>query len=193
VALGTIDADLAHAIEAVGPLPVRSRDPGFGTLLNIITAQQVSTASAAAIWSRLEAAVDPMSPATLLRIHPRRLRTIGLSRQKALYARELAKAIDRGEPDLEMLNAMDDETAIAALTQIKGIGRWTAEIYLLFALGRSDVMPADDLALQVAAQRIKNLDARPTARQLRAMAEAWSPWRSVAARVLWHYYRVVPI
>ena len=192
-ALAAADPDLAAAILATGVLPVRSLDPGFGTLLNIIMAQQLSTASAGAIWSRLEAAVDPMTPATLLRIHPRRLRTIGLSKQKALYARELAKALERGEPDLTTLHALSDEEAIAALTQVKGIGRWTAEIYLLFALGRADVMPADDLALQVAAQRIKKLDQRPSGRELRSMAEAWQPWRSVAARVLWHYYRIVPV
>jgi DNA-3-methyladenine glycosylase II len=192
-ALADADPDLARAIEAAGRLPVRSRDPGFGTLLNIIMAQQLSTASAGAIWGRLEAAVDPMTPENLLRVHPRRLRTIGLSRQKALYARELARALQRGDPDLDTLASMPDDEAIAALTGVKGIGRWTAEIYLLFALGRPDVMPADDLALQVAAQRIKKLDQRPTGRELRAMAEAWQPWRSVAARVLWHYYRIVPI
>jgi DNA-3-methyladenine glycosylase II len=192
-ALAEADPDLAAAIAVTGALPVRSRDPGFGTLLNIIMAQQLSTASASAIWSRLEAAVDPMTPETLLRIHPRRLRTIGLSRQKALYARELAKALDRGAPDLAALHEMPDEEAIAALTQVKGIGRWTAEIYLLFALGRADVMPADDLALQIAAQRLKRLSTRPSGRELRSMAEAWQPWRSVAARVLWHYYRIKPI
>ncbi len=193
VALAQVDPDLEVAIAAVGALPVRSRDPGFGTLLNIIMAQQLSTASAGAIWNRLEAAVDPMTPEVLLRIHPRRLRTIGLSKQKALYARELAKALERGEPDLATLHELTDEEAIAALTQVKGIGRWTAEIYLLFALGRADVMPADDLALQIAAQRIKRLPTRPSGRELRGIAEAWQPWRSVAARVLWHYYRIVPV
>ncbi|MDZ4737493.1 MAG: DNA-3-methyladenine glycosylase 2 family protein [Rhodospirillaceae bacterium] len=192
-ALAGCDPDMARAIEAAGRLPARSRDPGFPTLLNIIMAQQLSTASAGAIWGRLEAAADPMTPSALLKIHPRRLRTIGLSRQKALYARELAKALEARHLDLDALPAMDDEAVIAALTAVKGIGRWTAEIYLLFSLGRPDVMPADDLALQVAAQRIKGLDARPKARELRAMAEAWHPWRSVAARVLWHYYKIVPI
>ncbi|MEX2200117.1 MAG: DNA-3-methyladenine glycosylase 2 family protein [Dongiaceae bacterium] len=192
-ALGEVDADLARAIEAAGRLPVRSRDPGFATLLNIIMAQQLSVASAGAIWMRLEAAADPMTPESLLKIHPRRLRTIGLSRQKALYARELAKALDNRHLDLDALADMQDEEVIATLTSVKGIGRWTAEIYLLFSLGRPDVMPADDLALQVAAQRIKELDARPTGRELRAMAEAWRPWRSVAARLLWHYYKIVPI
>ena len=193
IALSEADADLARAIAAAGRLPVRSRDPGFATLLNIIMAQQLSVASAGAIWGRLEAAADPMTPAALLGIHPRRLRTIGLSRQKALYARELAKALEMRHLDLDALADMQDEDAIAALTSVKGIGRWTAEIYLLFSLGRPDVMPADDLALQVAAQRIKGLDARPTGRELRAMAEAWRPWRSVAARLLWHYYKIVPI
>jgi DNA-3-methyladenine glycosylase II len=192
-ALAAADPDLAAAIVATGVLPARSLDPGFGTLLNIIMAQQLSTASASAIWKRLEAAVDPMTPATLLRIQPRRLRSIGLSKQKALYARELATALERGAPDLTTLNALPDDEAIAALTQVKGIGRWTAEIYLMFALNRADVMPADDLALQVAAQRLKKLDKRPSGRELRSMAEAWQPWRSVAARVLWHYYRIKPI
>ena len=192
-ALAETDPDLAAAIVATGVLPPRSLDPGFGTLLNIIMAQQLSTTSAAAIWKRLEAAVNPMTPEALLRIHPRRLRTIGLSKQKALYARELARALERGEPDLATLHALSDDEAIAALTQVKGIGRWTAEIYLMFALGRADVMPADDLALQVAAQRLKRLDQRPSGRELRSMAEAWQPWRSVAARVLWHYYRIVPV
>jgi DNA-3-methyladenine glycosylase II len=192
-ALAESDPDMARAIDAAGRLPVRSREPGFPTLLNVIMAQQLSVASAAAIWGRLEAAADPMTPAALLKIHPRRLRTIGLSRQKALYARELAKALEARRLDLDALVAMDDEAAIAALTAVKGVGRWTAEIYLLFSLGRPDVMPADDLALQVAAQRIKGLKVRPTGRELRAMAETWRPWRSVAARVLWHYYRIVPI
>ena len=193
IALGEADADLARAIAAAGRLPQRSRDPGFATLLNIIMAQQLSVASAGAIWGRLEAVADPMTPAALLEIHPRRLRTIGLSRQKALYARELAKALENRHLDLDALAVMQDEEAIAALTAVKGIGRWTAEIYLLFSLGRPDVMPADDLALQIAAQRIKGLDTRPTGRELRAMAEAWRPWRSVAARLLWHYYKIVPI
>ncbi|HYM33164.1 MAG TPA: DNA-3-methyladenine glycosylase [Candidatus Cybelea sp.] len=188
-ALARADEDLARAIRVAGPLPDRSRPPGFQTLLRSICFQQLSIASAGAIWQRLEARVSPLDPQGLLALDEDALRGLGLSRPKARYALALAESIVGGSLDLDMLHAMDDEAAIAALCQVKGVGRWTAEIYLLFALGRSDTFPADDLALQVAAQHVKKLRKRPDGTKMRKLAEAWSPHRGVAARLLWHYYR----
>jgi DNA-3-methyladenine glycosylase II len=191
-ALSDADADMARAIALIGPPPARWYGDGFAGLLHIIVGQQVSIASAAAIWGRLSALCDPLTPAALLAFDEAALRGAGLSRQKALYARAMAQAIVERTIDLEGLHAHDDEAAIAALMQLKGIGRWSAEIYLLFGLGRADVLPADDLALLIAAQRLKRLPQRPSAKALRAIGEAWRPWRSVAARMLWHYYRQGP-
>jgi DNA-3-methyladenine glycosylase II len=129
----------------------------------------------------------------LLRLTDRDLAAIGFSRQKMRFARALAEAVKGRRLDLDALAEAEDEAAMAALTAIDGIGPWTAEIYLLFALGRPDVMPAGDLALLVAAQRLKRLPARPGPRELIDLAEPWRPWRSVAARFLWHYYRNAPL
>ncbi len=191
--LTAADPDLARAVSGVGPLPSRARAPGFASLLNIILAQQVSTASARAIWARLQAAADPLTPESFLALDEATLRAVGFSRQKMVYGRALAEEIAENRLDLEALAGLDDEAAIAALVRVKGIGRWTAEIYLLFCLNRPDVLPADDLALLLATQRLKRLPVRPTAAQLRAMAEPWRPWRSVAARLLWQVYRQPPI
>jgi DNA-3-methyladenine glycosylase II len=188
-ALGRTDPDMARAIKLVGPLPDRARAPGFATLLRSICFQQLSIASAGAIWARLEAAVTPLTPAALLALEEEAFRAFGFSRPKVRYARHLAEAIHTGHLDLEGLHELEDELALAELCKVKGIGLWTAEVYLLFAHGRSDIFPADDLALQVALQHVKRLRKRPDRKRMLKLAEPWRPHRGVAARVLWHYYR----
>lgn len=176
----------AEALALCGPLPLRRTADGFGAHLSAIVGQQVSTASAAAIWRRLEEAGLTEEDAVAM-AEPEALRAAGLSRPKITYAQGLARAgIDfaglRSQPDIEV---------IATLTAVKGIGVWTAEIYAMFALGRADVFAAGDLALQEAARVLFELPERPSPAHLRAMAEDWSPWRAVAARLLWAYYRQV--
>lgn len=180
---------LAALVADAGLPPPRSRPAGFGTLLQIITAQQVSTSAAAAIWQRVALLADPMTPAAVLALPEDALRTAGLSRPKAAYARDLARKLADGTVDLDHLDRLDDEAAIRSLCTIKGIGRWTAEIYLLFAQGRPDIWPAHDIAIQAAYQHLRGLDARPTERELRGHGDPFRPWRSAAALLLWHLYR----
>src|SRR5574341_666027 len=187
--LAASDSDLARAIRLVGKPPPRRRPPGFASLLWIIVGQQVSTASATAIWRRLCEASEPPTPEGFLALTDEQLKTVGFSRAKMVYGRDLAASILDGRLDLDALAAMTDDEAVGSLTAVRGLGRWSAEVYLLFCLCRPDVLPADDLALLSAAQKVKQLPARPTAGALRIMAEPWRPWRSVAARLLWHYYR----
>lgn len=175
----------AEALPLVGPLPLRREADGFAALLRAIVGQQVSVASARAIWARLEAAGLTEAAAMALATDED-LRAAGLSRQKARYGRALARA----GIDFDALRSAPDAEVVRALVAVPGIGVWTAEIYAMFALGRADVFAPGDLALQEAARVLFRLEARPTEKQLRAMAEAWSPWRSVAARLLWAYYRV---
>jgi DNA-3-methyladenine glycosylase II len=183
--LAAQDARMAHALAQTGLPPLRRRDDGFEALLDAIVGQQVSIASARAIRGRL-AAAGLTEPGALLAATDDDLRACGLSRQKARYARALAGAgIDYGA-----LRAAPTETVIATLTAVPGIGTWTAEIYAMFALGHADVFAPNDLALQEAMRRLYDLPARPREREARALAAAWSPWRAVAARVLWAYYRV---
>ena len=186
-ALGKIDGDFARALDEVGPPPLRNRPHGFPTILRIIVAQQVSLASAQAIWDRLEAACQPLEPAGVLALGEDGLRTVGFSRQKIRYSLSLAELFESGALDPLLLDAQEDEEAIASLTNVKGIGRWSAEVYLLFAMGRPDVFPADDVGLMMGAERLKRLNERPSAKALRAMADEWRPWRAAAARMLWHY------
>lgn len=176
---------MAHARDLTGPLPLRRKPDGFAELLGAIVSQQVSVASANAIWGRMQAA-GLTDPDSISRAAEEDLRAAGLSRQKIRYARALAESnIDfkrlRNEPEAEV---------VRILTEVPGIGVWTAEIYAMFSLGRADVFAPGDLALQEAARLLYDLPERPTDRALRAMSEAWSPWRSVAARLLWAYYRV---
>lgn len=175
----------ARALPLVGELPLRREPDGFAALLRAIVGQQVSVASARAIWTRLEGAglteAETMALAT-----DDDLRAVGLSRQKARYGRALAGA----GIDFDALRLQPDADVVATLVAVPGIGVWTAEIYAMFALGRADVFAPGDLALQEAARVLFGLEKRPTEKVLRNMAEAWSPWRSVAARVLWAYYRV---
>lgn len=189
-ALGRQDPDLARAIEDVGTPPPRGRPAGFASLLDIILAQQVSTHSYRAIAKRLEEAIGATTPRSILDLEEGHFRAIGFSRQKVIYARGIADAVHQGRLDLDAVAAMDDEAALAELVKLKGVGRWTAEIYLMFCLHRPDIMPAGDLALREAAGLVKRRRKRPDEDQLRRMAESWRPWRSVAARVLWHYYAV---
>lgn len=188
-AMAAVDTDVAAALAAHGYPSLRRRPPGFAAMLRIIVGQQVSVQAAASIWARLEAAVDPEDPASVLAADETALRAAGLSRQKAVYVRALAEDVASGRVALRRIPRMDDETAIAELVKIKGIGRWSAEIYLLFALGRPDVWPADDLAVMVAMQRLKQLAQRPDRKAMDALAEPWRPWRGAGAHFLWHYYR----
>lgn len=175
----------AAALAATGPLPLRRRPEGFAELFAAIVSQQVSVASAQAIWGRVEAA-GLVTPAAVAAAPDEALRGCGLSRPKLRYAKALAGA----GIDYDRLRTLTDAEVITALTAVPGIGRWTAEIYAMFSLGRADVFAANDLALQEAARLLFGLEARPGERVLRAMAEDWSPWRAVAARALWAYYRV---
>jgi DNA-3-methyladenine glycosylase II len=182
------DPDLARILDSLGPPPLWAREPGFPTLVHIILEQQVSLASARAAFDRLQAAVSPLSPEGLLELDDASLKRIGFSRQKTRYARLLAGAISGGRLELAGLETKSDAAVLAELVRIKGIGPWTATIYLLMALRRPDVWPSGDLALATAAQRVKGLSARPTPDELEAMAIPWRPWRAVAARLLWHAY-----
>ena len=182
------DDDLASVARAYGLPPLWEREEGFATLVLTILEQQVSLASALAAFERLRAAASTVTPESFLAFDDAHLRAFGFSRQKALYCRLLARAVLEGELDLAQLSTLGDDEARAELTRLKGIGAWTAEIYLLRALLRPDAWPAGDLALQLAAQKIKRLDARPTPAELDALAEQWRPLRAVAARLLWLHY-----
>jgi len=181
------DRDLARVIDQYGPPPMWARRPGFPTLIHIILEQQVSLASARAAFNRLKAAIR-VTPRNLLTLDDATLKAIGFSRQKTGYARHLAQAILDRRFNPAALPTLDDESARAKLIELKGIGVWSADIYLLMALRRPDVWPHGDLALAVAAHHVKQLPVRPTYDALTAMSEAWRPWRAVAARILWHHY-----
>ena len=175
----------AEALALCGPLPLRREADGFAALLRAIVGQQVSVASARAIWGRLES-LGLTDAAAMAAASDEDLRAAGLSRQKARYGRALAQY----GIDFNGLLDIPDAEVVRTLVAVPGIGVWTAEIYAMFALGRADVFAPGDLALQEAARLLFRLEARPTDKVLRVMAEAWSPWRSVAARILWAYYRV---
>jgi DNA-3-methyladenine glycosylase II len=188
-ALAAIDADIAEALDRYGYPAPRCREPGFATLIHIVAAQQVSTASAAAISRKLAVTLDgAVTPEALLGLDDVAMRAAGFSGPKITYARGLAEALVNRDLDLAVLPHLEEEAAVASLTRLKGFGRWSAEIYLLFAHGRGDVFPADDLAVQIAFQRLKRLDARPTAKALRLLVEPWRPYRGAAAVFLWHLY-----
>ncbi len=188
-ALAAADPDIAEAYGRCGLPPVRGSAPGFAGLIRMIAGQQVSVQSAAAIIQRLEALVTPLTAEAFLKASDDDLKAAGFSRPKMRYGRILAQEIAAGTLDITGLEALDDAAVLAELTRVTGIGRWTAEIYLLFAMGRPDVMPVGDLALCVAAQHLKKLETRPDAKAMTALAEPWRPHRSAAARFLWHLYR----
>ncbi|CAI8763663.1 DNA-3-methyladenine glycosylase family protein [Methylocaldum szegediense] len=186
--LSARDADLARLYTELGKPPMWARNPGFSTLIRIILEQQVSLASARAAFERLLASASPLTPESFLALHDTALARIGFSRQKMAYGRYLAQSIAEGRFDLDKLDLMDDETAKARLIELKGIGPWTADIYLLMALRRPDAWPAGDLGLIQAVQDVKRLPSRPNPETMVAIAEIWRPWRAVAARMLWHHY-----
>jgi DNA-3-methyladenine glycosylase II len=186
------DPALAQAVAEAGPPVFGLRPAGFETLVRAIVAQQVSAASARAIFARLCEAVQPLTPMQFLSAGPEVIRASGFSRPKIAHATALAEHILDGRLPLDDLPAMDDDQVIRALTAVPGIGVWSAEVYMIFAMGRPDVWPAGDLALQAAQQRIRGLDARPKPKASRELAAAWAPWRSAAAVMLWHYYRTMP-
>jgi DNA-3-methyladenine glycosylase II len=197
------EADLDHAIARLidadprfGPIlaragrpPLRRRADGFAGLASIVVSQQVSTASAKAIWERLNQALDPLDHSAVLRARSAKLARAGLSAPKIRALKAIAKAIDRGDLDLPALVEKPAEDAHAALTAVHGIGPWTADIYLLFCLGHADAWPAGDLALQEATRLVLALKTRPSVKEMGPLAEAWRPWRGAAACMLWTYYR----
>src|SRR4051812_22458734 len=189
-ALAALEPKIAAALAQCGYPEPRTSPRGYQTLLRAIVGQQVSVKAAASMWAKLTAAVgDPPDPTRLLAASDEALRGAGLSRQKASYARSLAEDVLSGRLDFDALPE-DDEEAIARLVHVKGIGRWTAEIYLLFAEGRRDIWPAGDLAVQIEAGVIMGLDERPTEKALRAMSEAWRPHRGALAVFTWHHRRL---
>jgi DNA-3-methyladenine glycosylase II len=191
-ALVAADPALARAVTEAGTPQFELRPAGFETLVQAIVAQQVSAASARAIFGRLRDAIQPLTPAGLLAAGPEIVRACGFSRPKVGYAFALAEHIMDGRLPLDQLDDMGDVAVIKALTAVPGIGVWSAEVYMIFAMGRPDIWPAGDLALQTAQQRLKDLDTRPTPKVSRSLAEEWAPWRSAAAVTLWHYYRTSP-
>lgn len=198
------EADLDHAIARLvdadprfgailsqaGRPPLRRRADGFAGLASIVVSQQVSRASANAIWDRLTAACDPLDHTAVLRARSAKLARAGLSAPKIRTLKAIAKAIDAGELDLPSLVRMPADEAHAALTAVHGIGPWTADVYLLFCLGHADTWPAGDLALQEAARLLLALKTRPTSKEMGPLAESWRPWRGAAACMLWSYYRI---
>ncbi len=182
------DADLAAILATHGYPPLWRREPGFGTLLHIILEQQVSLVSARAAFERLCEVAQPLTPETFLALDDASLKRVGFSRQKTRYGRVLAEAVSTRTLDLAGLETLSDDAVRRDLTKLVGIGNWTADIYLLMALGRPDVWPQGDLALAVAVKEVKGLANRPRAEELSAVAVAWRPYRAVAARLFWHYY-----
>ncbi|HKE35356.1 MAG TPA: hypothetical protein VKB66_09125 [Candidatus Acidoferrum sp.] len=182
------DERLAEVVQNYGQPTLWVREPGFPTLVYIILEQQVSLASAKAAFDRLQAAVKPLTPRGFLKLNDAELLRIGFSRQKTLYTRLLAESLARRHFDLRYLHDLPDDSAHKMLVAFKGIGRWTADIYLLSALRRPDIWPTGDLALATAVQEVKRLRKRPSPEKLEALSAPWRPWRAVAARLFWHAY-----
>lgn len=188
-----VDSDLRRIHRDLGPPPLWPREPGFATLIHIILEQQVSLASARAAFDRLALAIGPITPNGFLQLTDSELLKVGFSRQKSAYCRYLSEAILNGDLDLDALSVESDDVAIrSALTKLKGIGNWTADIYLLMALRRPDVWPVGDLALAVALREVKQLEERPGPEEMERLAIRWRPYRAIAARLLWHHYLSVP-
>jgi len=187
-ALTESDPHLRSVVERYGPPPLWDREPGFPSLLKIILEQQVSLASAQATYDKLLSRVNPLTPEGLLLLSDEEMKAAGFSRQKTRYSRILAGEILSGSLDLDGLNHLDDAEVMKVLTSLTGIGPWTAGIYLLMVMGRPDVWPRGDLALLLAMRDVKELDGKPGNEDAAVIAEGWRPWRSVAARILWHHY-----
>jgi len=183
-----MDRDFARTLALLGPPPLWDREPGFVTLVRIILEQQVSLASADAMFQRLKRNIKPLTPATIISAGEPFLRSFGVTRQKAAYFMNVARAIQSGGLNLEALAQLSDENAIEKLMSVKGIGQWTAKIYLLMVLRRPDVWPVGDVALATAYKNLKGNSERPTQPELSKIALAWRPHRATAARMLWHYY-----
>ncbi len=191
--LAAREPGFAEALARTGYPEPRIRPRGYATLLRTIVGQQLSVKAAASIWNKLEAGLgDLTDPSVMLRSDEASLRSFGLSRQKISYAQSLAKLVVKGALNFEAL-PQDDEAAIALLTEVKGIGRWSAEIYLLFAEGRPDIWPAGDLAVQIEIGRLLGLPDRPSERAIRKLAENWRPHRGAAAILAWHHYNTTTI
>jgi DNA-3-methyladenine glycosylase II len=187
-ALVARDADLRRIVERFGSPPLWGRPPGYATLVKIILEQQVSLSSAQAAFDRLTLRLEPLTPAAFLRLTDAELLAVGFSRQKARYVRALSAALVDGTLDLEALEGMGDETVERELLTIPGIGPWTVTIYRLMALRRPDAWPASDIALAQSLAEARRLSSRPSPEEMAEIAEAWRPWRAVAARILWHGY-----
>lgn len=186
--LAESDEDFARILKTHGPPPLWDRQPGFATLTRIILEQQVSLASADAMYRRIEDVFGQLTPLSVLAVGADGLRTLGVTRQKSSYFVNLAETIERGDLDLDAMDIEDDGLVFDRLTSIKGIGRWTAGVYLLMALCRPDAWPPGDIALMTAYKNLKGLEQRPGAAELNQVAEAWRPHRATAARLLWHFY-----
>jgi DNA-3-methyladenine glycosylase II len=186
--LASRDSDLAAIFKNYGPPPLWVRRPGFSTLVKIILEQQVSLKSAAALFARLKKNTTPFHPARVIELGETHLKSLGLTRQKTAYCLHLAESLRDKPLLLRQLSGMDDADVKIALMEIKGVGSWSADVYLLMVLRRPDIFPATDLALITAVTELKQLSSRPDSNQLLQMAEAWRPYRSVAARMLWQYY-----
>jgi DNA-3-methyladenine glycosylase II len=182
------DPDLARVVATHGPPPMWSRAPGFATLVRIILEQQVSLSSARAAFQRLQAGAGRVSAGRLSQLLPEQISTFGITRQKASFLHGLAVAVTSGELPLRSLTVLDDPTARSALIRTRGIGPWTADIYLIMALGRPDVWPVGDLALAKSLRSVKRLRKDPTIDTVLRLTAAWVPWRAVAARIIWHSY-----
>jgi len=186
--LSNRDPALGRVLESYGTPPLWDREPGFATLIQIILEQQVSLASARACFDKLRARLGDVTAASLLSLDDAEMKAVGFSRQKTAYARHLAEAVLEGKFDFAVLDKLPDAEAKHELIQLKGVGHWTADIYLLMAMLRPDVMPRGDLALHVAWQNLTAAERRPDSDEFLQIAERWRPLRSVAARILWHYY-----
>ena len=190
--LASIDPDIKDAVELIGAPAPRIRPHGMETLVSIIISQQLSTEAAASIMAKVKNLLPDISANSILKTPPEQLRAAGLSRRKIEYVCALAEAIKTNRLDLEALKQMPDSEAIKHITQLRGMGRWSAEIYLMFSLQRQDIFPADDMAIVIALQKLKGLEERPSAKEARVITEHWSPWLSVGSLFLWHYYRGAP-
>ncbi|MYL23624.1 DNA-3-methyladenine glycosylase 2 family protein [Halomonas alkaliantarctica] len=191
-ALSEVDPDIARAYPRIGAPTPRERDKGFATFFATIVSQQISTDAARAIMARVNTLLPELHANAVMEVEGQALRDAGLSWRKVEYAKGLAEAELAGTFSAVALEQLSDEEAINAITQLRGFGRWSAEIYLMFSLKRADIFPADDLALRVALGRLKDLEDKPTPKKARQMVEHWAPWRSVGSLFLWHYYRGEP-
>lgn len=190
--LATVDIDVANALAVIGPPPPRLRPEGFETFLSIIVSQQISTHAASAIMQRVLNLLPEVTADALMVIEDIALREAGLSYRKIDYAKSLALAIQTGHFDVNGLKTMSNEKAIKEITALRGFGRWSAEIYVMFSLQRQDIFPADDLALLVSLGRLKQLKDKPTPQQAKDLITHWAPWRSVGSLFLWHFYHGAP-